>query len=84
MNISYLLPHTFKKVGWLFFIPTLLFGIPAVLLEYEPSFLDVQVPALSMIGVGHEKKLFAFIENNILNEILGVLMIVSGTPVPTQ
>lgn len=78
MKANFLFPHRFKKVGWTVFIPSLLLGLFTVLTSYEPEFLDVKVLALFVEGIVGEDKLLGFINNNILNEILGILVICSG------
>lgn len=78
MKANFLFPHRFKKVGWTVFIPSLLLGLFTVLTSYEPEFLDVKVLALFVDGFLGQDKLLGFINNNILNEILGILVICSG------
>lgn len=78
MKANFLFPHRFKKWGWIVLIPSLLFGFFTVLTSYEPEFLDVKVLVLFVDGFVGEDKLIGFINNNILNEILGILVICSG------
>ena len=78
MKTNFLFPHRFKKWGWAVLIPSLILGFITVLTDYEPEFLDVQVFALFIDGFLGEDKLVGFTENNILNELLGVLVIISG------
>lgn len=78
MKTTFLFPHRYKKVGWTVFIPSLLLGLFTVLTSYEPEFLDVKVLALFVDGFLGQDKLIGFINNNILNEILGILVICSG------
>jgi len=78
MKSNYLFPHRFKKIGWFILIPTIIIGILSVISEWEPPFLDVRVFALFIDDFGGKDQLMGFANNNILNEILGVLMIVSS------
>lgn len=77
MKTNYLFPNKFKKLGWAILIPVTVFGILDLFFDYEPQFLNVDV--LSLFGSGFGKNhFFEIIQNNIFNEILGILMIVSG------
>ncbi|GAB2775702.1 hypothetical protein [Salinimicrobium soli] len=78
MKTNYLFPHRYKKLGWIILIPCVVFGFFTVITDYEPEFLDVQVFALFIDGFLGEDKIIGFTGNNILNEILGVLVICSG------
>ena len=78
MNMNYLFPHKYKKWGWLIFIPTAVLAFLTVLNEYSPAWLDARVFAIAVDEVFGEEKYFGFIDNNLLNELLGVLLIISG------
>lgn len=77
MKTKFLFSNKYKKLAWIVFIPSSILGIIVAITEYSPTFLDCNV--LSIFDVGFEKTAFArFTENNILNEILGVIVILSG------
>lgn len=78
MKMNYLFPSKYKKIGWLIFIPTLIFGLYTVIFEYEPALLDMDVFAIFVDDIFLDHKTFGFVKNNILNELLGVLMIISS------
>ena len=78
MKTNYLFPSKYKKIGWLIFIPTLIFGLYTVIYEYEPALLDLNVFAIFVNEFFEDPKIFGIVNNNILNEILGVLMIISS------
>jgi len=80
MKINYLFPNKFQKIGWLILIPSAIIGLITLIYEYEPSFLDFNVPAIFVneISFTDSKRLFGMVNNNILNEILGILIIVSS------
>ncbi|MEM6736483.1 MAG: hypothetical protein AAF620_10495 [Bacteroidota bacterium] len=78
MRVKYLLPASFKRIGWLILFPSVILGIPTVIIEWSPEFFDFHVFAVFVDGFPKDTELFGFIENNILNEILGVLTIVGG------
>lgn len=79
--MNYLLPHGLKKVGWILFIPAFVLLLIQMYGELgEPAFLDWQVFALynSGIEIGNVNTsgFFKIIDNNIADELLGVLAIV--------
>ena len=81
MKKNYLFPHKFKTIGWIILIPTLVTGI--VFFGTEPSFLDFQVWSLFGDGLAILSKpksgyYFTLIEDNIFNEIIGIVLIVSS------
>jgi hypothetical protein len=78
MKIKYLFPNRFKQLGWLVFAPAVVLGVIALILELEPAFLNLKVPALYVDQLFGDQKFFTLIENNFLNELLGVLIIVGG------
>ena len=78
MKLRYLFPARYKKAGWFIFIPALLLGLLVILFDVEPGFLNVKVFALFDDGVFEGKGFFKVVSNNILNEILGVLIIAGG------
>lgn len=78
MKVNYLLPHRFNRIGWVLVIPTFLLGIYTVIYEWEPSYFDVVVPGFFIDEFLGEQKFVGLVENNILNEILGILFIVGA------
>ena len=78
MKMKYLFPDRYKKIGWLIFVPTLLISIYAVVTDWEPGWLDTDVLAIFVDPILGEDKLIDIIHNNILNELLGVLLILSS------
>lgn len=75
---SYLFPNKYKKWGWFIFIPTCILGFFTVATDYAPEFLNTKVFAIYVDQIMGETKAFSVISNNILNEILGILIIISG------
>jgi hypothetical protein len=78
MEINYLFPNKFKKIGWLLLIPSAIMGLITLLYECEPGFLDFDLPAIFIDDFSKEQKLYGMVKNNILNEILGILIIISS------
>lgn len=78
MNTRYLFHAKYRKLGWMVFVPSTILGIIALFLEWEPALLDVRVLGFFIDEVFGVEKLVGFTENNILNEILAILVILSG------
>ncbi len=82
MKSAYLFPHSLRKLGWIIFLPTLLFGLYWLFVadHQEPDAFFVTVFAVFTDGVfkGDLDKTFVFTENNIFGELIGVLMIIGG------
>jgi amino acid transporter len=79
MVTNYLFPNRFKKIGWFLLIPTVILGLYTIITDFEPEFLDINVFAIFIDSIFQDDKyIIGFVNNNILNELLGVLMIVSS------
>ncbi len=78
MKVNYLFPNKFKKIGWFILIPSTIIGLVTLILEYEPNFLNINIPAIFIDDFFGHKNLFGMVNNNILNEIFGVLIIISS------
>lgn len=78
MKLNYLFPNKYKKIGWFILIPSSIIGLISLIYEFEPSFLDFDVPSIFIDDIFKDKKLFGLVNNNILNEVLGVLIIISS------
>ena len=77
MKTNYLFPHKFKKVGWIILVPTLIIGI--LTFGESPDFLDIKVITLfgdSLFSGTESTRFFAI--NNVLDEIIGILLIASS------
>ncbi|RPD96202.1 hypothetical protein EGM88_10580 [Aureibaculum marinum] len=80
MKINYLFPYKFKKIGWFILIPSAILGFVTLIFDYEPSFLDFNLPAIFIndLNLFSDKRLFGMVNNNIFNEILGIFIIISS------
>ena len=79
MKLHYLFPTRYKSFGWMLFFPTLILGFLTVLNDWEPSWLDVKFPTLYNDSLSFSNKgWFKLVEVNILNDLLGILMIISS------
>lgn len=78
MKINYLFPHRYKKIGWAILLPSVILGLVHLVFNYEPAFFDARVFTIFDDGFMEETKIFAFTNNNILNELIGILIIASS------
>ena len=78
MTISYLFPSKYKKIGALVLLPSAIAGIIILIYDIEPALLDFKVPAIFIDELFREKQLIGRVNNNILNEIVCILVIVSS------
>lgn len=78
MKTNYLLPNKLKRVGWMLLIPSILFGLFITVYDMSYGFFDFRVPALFIDEIFGKKQLFGIIENNLTNEIVGSLIIISS------
>ena len=77
MNLSYLFPYRFKKIsGIVFWLALLLFAI----LPFIDEFIEIKAKVFSLInsGVFSDTSYFDIAENDIKDEILFTLLILSG------
>ena len=70
--MNYLFPHQYKKIGVMVLLPSILFGIGVIITDFSPEFLDIKIKFVL------SETPFSSLNNNLLNEILGVLIILSG------
>lgn len=77
MKTRNLLPHRFKKIGWLLFVPAVFLGIYYLITELSPEFLNMQVFTIVNDELGDEVQYFTMMSNNVFDEIIGLLLIIS-------
>ena len=77
MKLNYLLPNKYKKIGWYLFVPTFIIGLYTVLYDFEPKMLDINVFSINF-EPNQYSNFFGFVKNNIMNEIVGIMMIISS------
>jgi hypothetical protein len=78
MKANYLLPNQFKKIGWIVFIPSFIVGILWLIFEFEPAAFDIKTIALFNDEFLENIQFFAVVENNIVDELIGILIIISA------
>jgi len=79
MKTHFLFPNSFKKIGWILFVPSILLTILFSILGTDiDSYLNVTTFAIYQETIGQKPGFFCMIENSILDEILTFGMIVGG------
>lgn len=79
MKTKILFPNHFKRMGWIILIPSAILGVLSIFDVIKFDFLNnIKVFAIYSDGFLGSSKIFGFIENNISDEILGILCIVGA------
>ncbi len=78
MKAKYLFPPRFKKYGLMVLIPSIIMGLFMVITGYEPALFDAKVFALFVENYPSGSDILKFTNNNIFDEIIAVLLIVSA------
>jgi hypothetical protein len=73
-----LLPHRFKAIGLVLFLPSLGLGLLIMLTDLEFAFLDANVLSLYYHPFMGEASWFKMVKNNLTNEIVAVALILAG------
>lgn len=81
MKSKYLIPHKFKKIGYILFIPGLIMGLLYLFWDIEISLPNMTVFAVVSDEVFGNRDWFHLLSTDVYNEILGVLLIVGGVMV---
>ena len=81
MKTRFLLPPKYKKIGWIFLIPSTIFGLFIMFTDFEPEWL--KLPMFTFYAEGfplsnQETVYFSTIKTNIANELAGVFFLVSA------
>ncbi|MCW5516285.1 hypothetical protein [Muriicola sp. Z0-33] len=78
MATKYLFASRYKTIGLIILIPSVILGLYTLINEWEPLFLDIPVFGLFVDDFTNSESFTGVIDNNILNEILGILIIISS------
>ena len=82
MKTNYLLPNRFKRIGWVLFIPAAIGAIYYLFEEPEPAFLNIKVFSIAGENTGFPfdsgSTWFSLVKDNVLNELIMLLLIVSS------
>lgn len=77
MKNNYLLPHKFKLIGLILLAPTLVLAAMFLFNDFEFEFLELPVFSIANTPLFGDADLFVTLSNNITNELIAVLSIVS-------
>ncbi len=78
METNYLLSSKFNRIGWIILIPSMILGLYTLFTEWEPIFFEANVLGIFIEDFSGNNQFIGMVENNILNEILGILVILGG------
>ncbi len=78
MNTSYLIPHRYKVLGWILFIPSLIIAFLTILYEWTPPLFTFKTFTLAHDEIFGKDIYFGIIETNMFAEIIGLLAIIGG------
>jgi len=73
-----LLPHRYKKIGWIILIPATIMGIILSMGDFESEWLTAKVFVMFSDEILAGKKSFSFITTNITNTLVGSLFLVGA------
>ncbi len=69
MKTNFLFPYRFKKIGWIIFIPSAVLGFLYLFFDFTPDILSAKALFID------SKDMFSMSNNNLIDEISGVLII---------
>lgn len=78
MKPNRLLPHKFKKLGWILIIPSCVIGLFVISTNYELKWLNTYVFAIFNDELFSESRYFSIIKINITQTLFGTLFIIGG------
>lgn len=78
MKANFLFPGKFRTGGWILFIPGLILGVLFLFFNFEPTFLEINMPALLSESFMDGAVFCTYTETNLIDEIAGVLIIMGG------
>ena len=79
MKNHFLFPNSFKKIGWILFVPSLLIQVITIIFKIDlDEYLNIKVFALYQETLGEKPGFFSIIENSICDELLTIFLIIGG------
>jgi small-conductance mechanosensitive channel len=78
MKTNFLLPHKYKKFGWVLLVPGLLLGIISLIIPFESESLIMPMFAIADSGFMEESIYFGITSSNISDEVIGLLIIIGS------
>ena len=77
MKINYLFHNRFKLIGWIVLLPTLILAAFTITVDWTPDILDLLVPGINFTKSDAQHEIIQISKNNLLNEVIGILLIIS-------
>lgn len=78
MMNNLLLPHKYKKLGWIILVPVTILGMILIFSDFEALAIQAKVFAILNDEFLGKKESFSIIQTNITNTIIGILFIVGA------
>jgi hypothetical protein len=79
MKTPFLFPNSFKKIGWILFLPAFVASVCISIFSVSISeYLEVKVFDIVNDGIMEESKYFTFIKNSIVDELLLFCLVIGG------
>lgn len=78
MNTNMLLPHSWKKIGWIILVPSVIAGIFLIATDYEADWLSMKVFAIFNDSIFEDDNSFAWVTANVSNTITGIGFLVGA------
>lgn len=77
MKTDFLIPHKYRKLGWVLAILSFALGLIELMYEIRPQFLEINMPSIFINDFFGSFELFGFVEANILSDLCGITLIVA-------
>jgi hypothetical protein len=82
MKTRFLLPHKYKKIGWIFLIPSAIFGLFILFIspDFEPEWLNMKVFTFYTKNYFPKEEVhyFSLVKANVANELAGIFFLISA------
>ena len=79
MKTNYLLPNSYKKLGWVLLVIGLAAGVFSFVKMYEQDILEVTVFSIYNDSFfGSNDGFFKFIKNDIFDELVAIFIVIGG------
>ena len=76
MKTDFLIPHKYRKLGWVLAILSFALGLIELMYEIRPQFLDIIMPSIFINNLFGSFELFGFVEANVWSDLCGISLII--------
>ena len=73
-----LLPNRFRRIGWILFVPSLIWIVLLYFFDLKPGFLEINTFAIATKDFLGQTEFFVFLEKNISLDLALVMLIGGG------